>query len=151
MSSGLWLIVASYGGLEVGGDAGADVLGEAVAQIAHGLAVQGSPDDAVVEGKGCGGSGLDVTADADVHEAQGGHDVEGQGGVQAGAGNLEWMCGKAQCHLTGSLALMTAQTVNLGVGYDGGIARKDAVDELLLDEGIGYHGAGGFSRRVVWC
>ena len=36
---------------------------------------------------------------------------------------------------------MTAQTVHLRIGNDGGIARKYAVDEFLLDEGIGYHDA----------
>lgn len=34
---------------------------------------------------------------------------------------------------------MTAQTVHLCVGDGRRIARKYAVDEFLLDEGIGYH------------
>lgn len=66
------------GRLEVGGDAGANVLGEAIAEVAHSLAVQGSPDYAVVQGERFGGTDFDITADADVHEAQGGHDAEGQ-------------------------------------------------------------------------
>ena len=79
------------GRLEVGGDAGADVLSEAVSEVTHSLAVQGSPDYAVVQGERFGGTGFDITADADVHEAQRCHDVEGQGGVQPGACNLEGM------------------------------------------------------------
>lgn len=59
--------------------------------------------------------------------------------MQTGAGDLEGMRGKLQCHLTCALALMAAQTVHLSIGYDGGIARKNAVYELLLYESICYH------------
>lgn len=74
----------------------ADVLGEAVAEVAHGLAVQGAPYDAVVQGEGLRGSGPDVAADTDVHETQGGHDAESEGGVQPCTRYLEWVRGEQQ-------------------------------------------------------